>query len=72
MNITNNPEDHRDPEEFAQEAYLYGAQMAAEYSKEIGKTDLAIMTPDEILTLSECFCKNYHSKLNELCSEAPF
>lgn len=53
-------------EEEEKAAYLYGAQMAAEYSTEIGKTDLATMTPEEILTLSECFCKNYHSKIIEL------
>lgn len=54
------------------EAYLYGAEMAAEYSTEIGKTDLAQMTPDEILTLSECFCKNYHSKYIELSNKENF
>jgi len=59
-------------EEEEKQAYLYGAEMAAEYSVEIGKTDLALMTPDEILTLSECFCKNYHSKFNELQNKANF
>lgn len=53
-------------------AYLHGAKMAAEYSKEIGKTDLALMTPDEILTLSECMCKNYHLKYMELIDEIPY
>lgn len=48
------------------EAYLYGAEMAAEYSAEIGKTDLAVMSPEEILTLAECMCKNYHLKIIEL------
>ena len=65
-NITNNPEDRKDMTEEQRKAYLYGAQMAAEYSKEIGKTDLATMTPDEILILSECMCKNYHNKIIEL------
>lgn len=53
-------------EEEEKQAYLYGAKMAAEYSKEIGKTDLSLMSYEEILTLSECFCKNYHSKIIEL------
>lgn len=42
------------------EAYMHGAKMAAEYLKEIGKTDLKTMTGDEALTFAECMCKNYH------------
>lgn len=49
-------------EEEDKEAYLYGAKMAAEYTQEIGKTDLKNFTPDEILTFAECMCKNYHLK----------
>lgn len=53
-------------EDIEKEAYQYGAQMGAEYLREIGKTDLASMTPEEVLTFSECMCKNYHNKYIEL------
>ena len=52
--------------ELEQQAHLYGAQMGAEYLREIGKTDLALLTPSEALTFAECMCKNYHNKINEL------
>lgn len=56
-------------EEHEKEAYLYGAAMGAEYLVEIGKTDLAEMTPHEALVFSECMCKNYHTKYAELISK---
>ena len=59
-------------DELQKQAYLYGAEMAAEYSKEIGKSDLATMSADEILTLSECFCKNYNNKIIELENKRNF
>ena len=48
------------------QAYLYGAQMAGEYIKEVGVSDLAKLNSEQVLTFSECMCKNYHSKLIEL------
>ena len=53
-------------EEIKKEAYMYGVQMGAEYSKEVGKTDLSTMSVEEILTFAECVCKGYHMKLIEL------
>lgn len=47
-------------ENYERDAYMHGAKMAAEYLREIGKTDLAQMTPQEALTFAECMCKNYH------------
>ena len=49
-----------------QQAYKYGAKMGAEYLKSIGKTDLSELTVAEVLTFSECMCKNYHDKKIEL------
>lgn len=51
------------------QAYMHGAKMGAEYLKEIGKTDLAAMTPAEVLVFSEVVCKNYHFKKIELDSQ---
>lgn len=59
-------------EEEEKGAYLYGAEMGAEYLHSIGKTDLASLTPEEVLTFSECMCKNYHSKYNELSNKLNF
>jgi len=56
-------------EEHQEQSYMYGAQMGGEYLKEIGKTDLAKLTPAEVLTFSECMCKNYHNKYIELNSK---
>lgn len=65
-NITNNPEDRINMEDDQKEAYSYGINNAVEYTNEIGKTDLALMTAEEILTFAECMCKNYHTKIIEL------
>lgn len=46
-------------------AYLYGVNMAAEYLKSIGKTNLIELDQNEILSFAECMCKNYHLKLVE-------
>lgn len=62
-------EKEKKMENIKHEAYMYGAQMGAEYLKEIGKTDLAKLTGDEVLTFSECMCKNYHLKYVELTSK---
>ena len=43
------------------ESYLEGGEMGKEYLREIGKTDLAIMSHDEALTFLECVCKGYHA-----------
>lgn len=51
------------------QAYLYGAQQGAEYMHSIGKTDLATLTPDQVLTFSECICRNYHLKYAELTNK---
>lgn len=59
-------------DELEKEAYMYGAQMGSEYLKEIGKTDLALMNGQEVLTFSECMCKNYAEKLAELEDTIPF
>ena len=56
-------------EENDRQAYVYGAEMGAEYLREIGKTDLALMTPAEALIFSEVVCKNYHMKKIELDSK---
>lgn len=53
-------------EEHEKEAYIHGGNMAAEYAKSIGKSDLANLTGDEWLTFCECMCKNYHMKHVEL------
>tara|TARA_R110000851_G_scaffold111570_2_gene235092 strand:+ start:273 stop:446 length:174 start_codon:yes stop_codon:yes gene_type:complete len=53
-------------EENERTAYLYGAEMGGEYLKEIGKSDLATLTPQEVLTFSECMCKNFWNKITEL------
>ena len=47
-------------------SYMYGATMGAEYLQEIKNTDLATLTPDQVLTFAECVCKNYHNKIIEL------
>ena len=51
------------------DAYIYGGQMAAEYAKSIGKSDLASFTGEEWLTFCECMCKNYHNKYIELSNK---
>lgn len=56
-------------EEDLKQAYLYGAQMGAEYMRSIEETDLSVLTPDQALTFSECVCKNYHNKLIEINSQ---
>jgi len=53
-------------EENQRQAYLYGAEMASEYLNEIGQKDLSLLTLEQILTFSECMCKNYHLKFIEL------
>jgi hypothetical protein len=45
---------------FEKDAYIKGGQMAHEYAKSIGKSDLAQFTGEEWLTFCECMCKNYH------------
>lgn len=61
-----NKEKEKKMEDEQREAYMFGARMGAEYLNEIGKTDLAVLTPNEVLTFSECMCKNYHSKLVDI------
>lgn len=53
-------------EDYERSACIYGGQMAAEYTKEIGKTDLAALTPAEFVTFCEVMCLNYHGKRAEL------
>lgn len=53
-------------------AYIYGGTHAAEYLKEIRKTDLSTLTGEEFVTFCECMCKNYHLKYVELTDEIPF
>ena len=59
-------------EDEQKEAYLYGAEMAGEYLREIGKSDLAALSPAQVLTFSECMCKNYHMKFIELTNKSNF
>lgn len=47
-------------------AYLHGIECAVEYTDEIKKTNLADMTPEEVLTFAECMCKNYHQKIMQI------
>jgi len=55
-----------------EQAYMYGAQMGAEYLKEIGKFDLGILSAGEALIFAECMCKNYHNKIIELQNKENF
>lgn len=54
------------------EAYTEGGEMGAEYLKEIGITDLALMTPEQALTFCECVCKGYDFKIAELQNKMNF
>ncbi len=48
------------PEEI--EAALYGGKMGAEYLASIDKTDLALLTGEEVQQLLLCICGGYEQK----------
>lgn len=57
-----------DPTPHEREAMDHGGSMGGEYLDELGKTDLAKLTPEEWATFVECICTGYVEKLAEIAA----
>ena len=55
-----------DPSDTEAEAMAHAGAMGGEYLDQLGKTDLAVLTPDEWRTFVAAVCGGYTEKLLEI------
>jgi hypothetical protein len=57
-----------DTTEYEREAIAHGGSMAGEYLETLGKTDIAVMTPDEYDAFIETAITGYVERLGEIAT----